>query len=136
MTQFILHYPSIQNRGPRKPPISLSNSSLNPFLSLFLLLLSHTLTLSPSSHTHSLTSHTLSHALLLLLNLLLFCTLCSCSAPYIIYFRDSLASMHSVAWGTHIRRSRGMSLPVVLQMPYVLFCMRTRAISRLRINFT
>ena len=31
--------------------------------------------------------------------------------------RASLASMHSVAWGTFIRRSFGMSLPVVLQMP-------------------
>ena len=31
--------------------------------------------------------------------------------------RPSLASMHSVAWGTFIRRSLGMSLPVVLQMP-------------------
>lgn len=127
------------------PPISLSNllsilfSAYSSFFShsllthtlthsLTLTLLTHTL--SPLSHSHSLLSHTLSHALLLLL------PLCSCSAPYIIYFLDSLASMHSVAWGTHIRRSRGMSLPVVLQMPYVLFCMRTRAISRLRINFT
>lgn len=33
------------------------------------------------------------------------------------YLRASLASMHSVAWGTFIRRSFGMSLPVVLQMP-------------------
>lgn len=33
------------------------------------------------------------------------------------YLRPSLASMHSVAWGTFIRRSLGMSLPVVLQMP-------------------
>lgn len=107
----------------KKPPISLSNSSLNPFLCLFLLLLSLTPhTLSP--HTHSLTLS------------FFFSPFASCSAPYIIYFLDSLASMHSVAWGTHIRRSRGMSLPVVLQMPYVLFCMRTRAISRLRINFT
>lgn len=31
--------------------------------------------------------------------------------------RFSLASMHSVAWGTFISRSRGMSVPVVLQMP-------------------
>ena len=34
-----------------------------------------------------------------------------------LYLRPSLASMHSVAWGTRIRRSLGMSLPVVLQMP-------------------
>ena len=33
------------------------------------------------------------------------------------YRRPSLASIHSVAWGTFIRRSLGMSLPVVLQMP-------------------
>ena len=33
------------------------------------------------------------------------------------YRRAVLASMHSVAWGTSIRRSFGMSLPVVLQMP-------------------
>lgn len=33
------------------------------------------------------------------------------------YLRPSLASMHSVAWGTFIRRSLGISLPVVLQMP-------------------
>ena len=34
-----------------------------------------------------------------------------------LYLRPSLASMHSVAWGTRIRRSLGISLPVVLQMP-------------------
>ena len=33
------------------------------------------------------------------------------------YRRPSLASMHSVAWGTFIRRSLGMSRPVVLHMP-------------------
>ncbi len=33
------------------------------------------------------------------------------------YLRPSLASMHSVACGTFISRSLGMSLPVVLQMP-------------------
>ena len=33
------------------------------------------------------------------------------------YLRASFASMHSVAWGTFIRRSFGMSLPVVLQIP-------------------
>lgn len=33
------------------------------------------------------------------------------------YFRLSLASIHSVACGTFIRRSLGMSFPVVLQMP-------------------
>ncbi len=37
--------------------------------------------------------------------------------PAADYLRASLASMHSVAWGTFIRRSFGMSLPVVLQMP-------------------
>ena len=35
----------------------------------------------------------------------------------LFYLRACLASMHSVAWGTFIRRSFGMSLPVVLQMP-------------------
>ena len=34
-----------------------------------------------------------------------------------------------------ICKTTGMSFPVVLQMPYVLFSMRTSAISRLRINF-
>ena len=33
------------------------------------------------------------------------------------YLRASLASMPSVAWGTFIRRSFGMSLPVALPMP-------------------
>lgn len=39
------------------------------------------------------------------------CGACGCQR------RFSLASMHSVAWGTFISRSRGMSVPVVLQMP-------------------
>ena len=33
------------------------------------------------------------------------------------YLRPSLASMHSVACGTFIKRSLGINLPVVLQMP-------------------
>ena len=33
------------------------------------------------------------------------------------YLRASFASMHSVAWGTFIRRSLGIRRPVVLQMP-------------------
>ena len=41
----------------------------------------------------------------------------SVCAPFRFYLRPSLASIHSVAWGTFIRRSLGMSLPVVLQMP-------------------
>ncbi len=41
----------------------------------------------------------------------------SLSCPPPGYRRPSLASIHSVAWGTFIRRSLGMSLPVVLQMP-------------------
>ena len=52
------------------------------------------------------------------------CSLCSLCSPRLAphrhpaadYLRASLASMHSVAWGTFIRRSFGMSLPVVLQM--------------------
>lgn len=59
----------------------------------------------------------------------------TCGASDAAYLRASLASMHSVAWGTFISRSFGMSFPVVLQMPYVLFSIRTRAISRLRMNF-
>lgn len=59
----------------------------------------------------------------------------TCGASDSAYLRASLASMHSVAWGTFISRSFGMSFPVVLQMPYVLFSIRTRAISRLRMNF-
>ena len=34
-----------------------------------------------------------------------------------VYLRASLASMHSVACGTFINRSFGMSFPVVLHMP-------------------
>ena len=59
----------------------------------------------------------------------------TCGASDAAYLRASLASMHSVAWGTFISRSFGMSFPVVLQMPYVLFSIRTSAISRLRMNF-
>ena len=47
----------------------------------------------------------------------LFPALSSLSCPPPGYRRPSLASIHSVAWGTFIRRSLGMSLPVVLQMP-------------------
>ena len=36
---------------------------------------------------------------------------------FIAYRRASFASMHSVACGTRNRRSRGMSFPVVLQIP-------------------
>ena len=46
----------------------------------------------------------------------LFPALSSLSCPPPGYRRPSLASIHSVAWGTFIRRSLGMSLPVVLQM--------------------
>ena len=59
----------------------------------------------------------------------------TCGASDAAYLRASLAAMHAVAWGTFISRSFGMSFPVVLQMPYVLFSIRTRAISRLRMNF-
>ena len=39
------------------------------------------------------------------------------SGPRGYLLRCSLASMHSVAWGTFISRSLGISLPVVLQIP-------------------
>lgn len=40
-----------------------------------------------------------------------------CLCFYSDYFLAILASMHSVACGTFIRRSFGISFPVVLQMP-------------------
>lgn len=38
-------------------------------------------------------------------------------ADQLVGLRASFASMHSVAWGTFISRSLGISFPVVLQMP-------------------
>lgn len=35
----------------------------------------------------------------------------------LVGLRASFASMHSVAWGTFISRSLGISFPVVLQIP-------------------
>src|SRR5258706_2883652 len=43
--------------------------------------------------------------------------------------------MDCVVWGTAIRRSFGISLPVTVQIPYVLFLIRTRAFSRLVMYF-
>ena len=43
--------------------------------------------------------------------------------------------MLSVAWGTKRNLSFEISLPLILQMPYVLFSIRIRALLRLRINF-
>lgn len=41
----------------------------------------------------------------------------SCEVPYLRFLLASLASTVMVAWGTIIRRSLGMSLPVAWQMP-------------------
>lgn len=38
-------------------------------------------------------------------------------ADQFVGLRASFASMHSVAWGTFISRSLGISFPVVLQIP-------------------
>ena len=46
-----------------------------------------------------------------------------------------LASMLSVAWGTNLRRSFEMSLPVTRQIPYELFSILISAFLRLTINF-
>ena len=53
----------------------------------------------------------------------------------LLYDSETNIQPIEICEGTFISRSLGISLPVVLQMPYVLFSMRTSAISRLRMNF-
>lgn len=55
---------------------------------------------------------------------------------FLSYFTPCFfASMQSVAWGTTLRRSFGINLPVSLQMPYVLFSIRMRADCKCWMNF-